>query len=211
VELREIASRDPVDPQNDREKEARAQAIQRLHEKISAIAKASRDSQPSPEKREKELDEAESRGKESRDVRGRVERRKSEAANADRKPEPRREGSEASKDERELDERRAEIKRLSAEVEARRKALMEAQSNLDRAMKQMAGKEGGNRIITRNEHYEVRLNPTHSAPGSVMAREGLLKIVPRPDQEKRFAELEERLEKLQDEVKSLKKDAPSRR
>ena len=34
---------------------------------------------------------------------------------------------------------------------------------------------------------------------------------PRPDQDRRFAELEERLEKLQDEVKSLKKDAPERK
>ena len=36
-------------------------------------------------------------------------------------------------------------------------------------------------------------------------------MMPRPDQDKRIAELEERLEKLQDEVKSLKKDAPERK
>ena len=35
-----------------------------------------------------------------------------------------------------------------------------------------------------------------------------MRIIPRPDQDKRIAELEERLEKLQDEVKSLKKERP---
>ena len=39
----------------------------------------------------------------------------------------------------------------------------------------------------------------------------MIRIIPRPDQDKRIAELEERLEKLQDEVKSLKKDAPERK
>jgi bla regulator protein BlaR1 len=121
-------------------------------------------------------------------------------------PTPRRRGPEAGRDDRESDERMAEVKQLRAEVEMRRKELFEAERRFSQAIKQLAEREAKARTlgVLEAKRFEVRINK----PGP----EGMqLKFIPRPDQEKRMAELEERLEKLQDEVKTLKRDTPLKR
>ena len=106
------------------------------------------------------------------------------------------------------DQQPTELERLREEVAARRAALMEAEMRLAKAVKQAAeaqrtpeGKVGaGDRL------YEFRYS--RSGQGPVEYR--VVKPFPRPEDENRIGELEEKLEKLQDEVKSLKKDSPSR-
>jgi beta-lactamase regulating signal transducer with metallopeptidase domain len=135
-----------------------------------------------------------------------------------RSPQARREG-ESSERKADIDARRAEVKRLRAEVEERRKALREAEMQLAKATRELArsGEEPG---PFRGERFEFRINPPMPArPGAPPAPPtpplppgaARMRIVPRPDQDKRIAELEERLEKLQDEVKALKQDEPKER
>jgi hypothetical protein len=108
-----------------------------------------------------------------------------------------------------VDERRAEIARLKAEVEQRRAALVEAEIRLNKAIKQLAEAGQAAGVVARARRYEVFVNQPGQDPFTF--KPGMVRIVPRPDQERRMAELEERLEKLQEEVKMLKKDAPARR
>ena len=122
-------------------------------------------------------------------------------------PKPRRGDSEATTDRREVGERIVEVDRLRAEVNSRRKALIEAEMSLAKAMRQLAETGVDIRTLIRNERFEFRVTPPQ--PGASVRRE--FNFGARPDQEKRLAELEERLEKLQDEVKTLKKDAPRSR
>jgi hypothetical protein len=116
----------------------------------------------------------------------------------------------------------AEVKQLRAEVEMRRKELFEAERRFSQAIKQLAEREAKARTlgVLEAKRFEVRINkPGPNAMFKFIPRpdqerrmaeleEG---IIPRPDQEKRMVELEERLEKLQDEVKTLKRDTPLKR
>jgi beta-lactamase regulating signal transducer with metallopeptidase domain len=128
---------------------------------------------------------------------------------------------ESSERKADVDARRAEVKRLRAEVEERRKALREAEMQLAKAMRGLVerGEEPG---AARGERFEFRFSPGGPQPPVPPVPPGAarlpippmppagarMRIVPRADQDKRIGELEERLERLQDEVKALKKDEP---
>jgi DNA repair exonuclease SbcCD ATPase subunit len=109
------------------------------------------------------------------------------------------------KESAEAEERRAEIARLKAEVAERHKALMEAQKRLAEAMRRQ-GLAGAPGPMARTDRFELRFGGPGAGP---LEQEKSIRIVPRADQDRRIAELEERLEKLQNEVKSLKKEAPA--
>jgi beta-lactamase regulating signal transducer with metallopeptidase domain len=132
------------------------------------------------------------------------------------------EGAEAERSEREAEEREAQVKRLKAQVEERRKALIEAEKQLARAVRQLAERSARDRGVRGEQRFEFRFGPqgevhplpkppTPPALGVAPRAQGRVMIVPRPDQEKRIRELEEKLDKLMDEVKSLKKDAPEKK
>ena len=104
---------------------------------------------------------------------------------------------------------------------------------LAKAMRQLAGDGPVPGPLARDERFEFRFKgPGSQGPpvqekmmkipprpfgpdgrpvGPAAVQEKMIRIIPRPDQDRRIAELEERLEKLQDEVKSLKKDAPEKK
>ena len=125
-----------------------------------------------------------------------------------RKPEAgRRVNPDAAKDSPEANERRAHLDALKAEVSKRHKALAEAQMELAKAMRQLAGAGPIPGPFAHNERFEFRFGKPGQGP---FEQEKMIKMIPRPEQDRRIGELEEKLEKLQDEVKSLKKDAPSR-
>jgi len=172
-------------------------ALEQLQEQIKELAARRGDERQAERDRERLAPER--RGRELQELRLGLDRRRQEA----RESATRRDGPEAQKNEREVEERRARIKQLTAEVELRRKALREAEMRLNQAVKQMGGSQGPPGAVTRTERFEYRINPP-ALKGDVHL------FVPRPDQDKRFAELEERLEKLQDEIKTLKKDAPAK-
>jgi beta-lactamase regulating signal transducer with metallopeptidase domain len=145
-----------------------------------------------------------------KEARGDVKREGKEAKPAPRKPEAAKEGPEAEK-------RRAEIAQLKAEVAAHQKALSEAMMRLSRAMRQDVEERVGRAPMARGERFEFRFGRPGGPPGPVFGKPGeggglagpepmMRPILPRPDQERRIAELEERLEKLQNEVKGLKKE-----
>jgi hypothetical protein len=140
-----------------------------------------------------------------------LEKRRAEPAPAKaRKPEtgPRAK-SEVAKESAEAAEQRAEIARLKAEVAERHKAWMEAQRRLTEAIRRQASAGAGSGPMARAEQrFEFRFGGPGAGPRE-QAQEKSIRIVPRADQDKRIAELEERLEKLQNEVKSLRKDAPA--
>jgi hypothetical protein len=125
------------------------------------------------------------------------ERRKPETGPRDN-PEA---AKERAKDKAEAEERRAEVARLRAEVAEHQKALMAAQKRLAEAMRRqgLAGGPPGPMPFPRPERFEFHFG----GPGE---QEKSIKIVPRADQDRRIAELEERLQKLQDEVKAMRKD-----
>jgi hypothetical protein len=114
--------------------------------------------------------------------------------------------SEGAKEGAEAAEQRAEIARLKAEVAERQKALMEAQRRLAEAMRRQGRPGPMPGPMARGERFEFRFGAPGARP---FEQEQSTRIVPRSDQDRRIAELEERLGKLQDEVKSLKKEAPA--
>jgi hypothetical protein len=139
-----------------------------------------------------------------------VQKRRAEPAAAEnRKPgadRPRARKPENVKEGPEAEERRAEIARLKAEVAERHKAWMEAQKRLADAMRRLALAGAVPGPMARSERFEFRVDRQGAGP---LEQEKSIRIVPRADQEKRIAELEERLEKLLNEVKSLKKETPA--
>jgi beta-lactamase regulating signal transducer with metallopeptidase domain len=154
--------------------------------------------------------------------RARAERGPEEKAErpAPRRPETaQRDDPEAAKEGREAAERREELSKLRAEVAERQKALMDAQRRLAEATRRQ-GRAGGPLParpappappgppgpMARGERFEFQFG--RPGPGA-RDEQKTIRIVPRAEQDKRIRELEERLEKLQDEVKSLKKDAPA--
>jgi beta-lactamase regulating signal transducer with metallopeptidase domain len=116
----------------------------------------------------------------------------------------RRGGPDAEKSGPEAEERRAEISRLRSEVAEHQKALMAAQKRLAEAMRRQAGPGAA------HPHPEpFALGFALPGPGP-RSPEPPMRLI-RPDQDRRIAELEERLEKLQNEVKALRKDEPARK
>ncbi len=205
AELRELASRKEGGIHDERARGEIERAIQRLQ----AMVQRGPAEAESPEFR----------------TRGGVERPQPPPRRPDagKRPEP-----DAAKDSAEAKERRAEVAKLREEVAERQKALMEAHMRLAKAMRQL----GGDGPLAREERFEFRFSRPGQGPpaqekmmkipqrpfgpdgrpvGPPGLQEKTIRIIPRPDQDRRIAELEERLEKLQDEVKTLKKDAPEKK
>jgi beta-lactamase regulating signal transducer with metallopeptidase domain len=186
AELKAMESRKPGGLSDERAREQLKQAIERLQSLVER-----RRAEPGPDR---------GPGERARPEAERPQPRKPEAG-----PGPR---SEGAKESAEAAEQRAEIARLKEEVAARQKALMEAQRRLAEALRRQGRPGPMPGPMARGERFEFRFG---GGPGErpPFEQEKSIRIVPRPDQDKRIAELEERLEKLQDEVKSLKKDAPA--
>jgi len=185
IELREVASRKEGGVHDER---ARAE-LERTIDRLQALVR-------------REPPEVESREGVKRAPGGRPQP-SPRRPDAGKRPQP-----DAAKDSPEAKERRAEVAKLREEVAERQKALMEAQMRLSKAMRQMAGAGMFPEPPGRNERFEFRFPRPGQGPPEP---EKMFRMIPRPDQDRRIAELEERLEKLQDEVKSLKKDAPERK
>jgi DNA repair exonuclease SbcCD ATPase subunit len=99
---------------------------------------------------------------------------------------------------------RAELERLKEEVDARQKAVAEASKELARKMQELAKARRPGGPAGRSGPVEFQFQLPKPVPGMFAADN--VKMFVRPDQDRRIAELEEKLEKLQDEVKALKKE-----
>jgi hypothetical protein len=179
AELKELAARRAASALDEKGREELERAIGRLREMVEKQRSAA-----DAAKREKQGTE------------------KPKARKPETGPRGKAEGAQESAEAR---ERRAEIERLRAEVAARHKAWMEAQKRLTDAIRRNASAGAAAGPMARTERFELRFGRPGQGPPE---QEQSNRIAPRPNQDRRIAELEERLEKLVDEVRSLKKEAP---